>query len=60
MQIKLIKTKISLKASAAGQRASRKTSVSSDCVRIPVCTPEHQYAPNQFELGHLFTQSNVP
>lgn len=29
-------------------------------VCIPVCTPEHQYAPNQFKLGHLFTQSNVP
>lgn len=25
-----------------------------------MCSPEHKYTPNQFKLGHLFTQSNVP
>lgn len=28
------------------------------CLRM--CSSEHKYTPNQFKLGHLFTQSNVP
>ncbi len=27
---------------------------------LHMCSSEHKYTPNQFKLGHLFTQSNVP
>ena len=34
------------------------------CLFVSWClcmsSPEHKYTPNQFKLGHLLTQSNVP